>query len=268
MSALDERRGHRLRRYLDIVRLLAYREFAGRFRGNWSGGLTIVLLPLAMLLVYTFVFTRVIPVRLGTAETSGHYAFFLFSGLLVWNTFADSVSRSSGVFRGGAQFLRRPGFPKSALQVANVTASVYQFLAWLGVYAVARWWVEGDWPWTLWLTPLAVVPAAAIAAGVSLALGTLAVYVRDVEEVLPPVLAMTFFLSPILYPLEHLSEISPWLVQLNPIALVVSIVRDLSFVGRVPSLDLVGASVAWAAGALLVGSFLYRRLESQLGERA
>lgn len=258
--------GISLRRYVDVVRTLAAREFVGRYRGNLMGTINAVLIPLLFLATYTFVFSTLIPIRLPRATGTGDYAFFLLAGLLTWNLFAEPVGRSPRAFSGAPHFVRTALFPSSALVVASCVASLYQALVWLAVFAAATAAARGTVAPTLLLAPLGLLAALGLAAGLSLLIASLGVFVRDLGELVAPALTLAMFVSPVLYPAESIERVAPAMLAWNPAAPAVQIVRGLVLDGVLPAPGLVLTAGAWALAALAVGGLAYLRIRRWLGD--
>jgi ABC-type polysaccharide/polyol phosphate export permease len=101
-------------------------------------------------------------------------------------------------------------------------------------------------------------------AGFGLTLASLGVLIRDLSDLVPAALTLAFFLSPILYPTDVLTGVSPWLRTLNPMASHLTIVRGLLFDGVLPDAALLVEATLWTAASLAMGIALYRATRSSL----
>jgi lipopolysaccharide transport system permease protein len=250
---------------VEIVHTLAQRQFTGRYRGSLLGVLTAVLVPLCFLLGYTFVFSTLIPVRIRPEAARGDYAFFFFAGLVGWGLFSETLSRAPRLFSDQAHFVRKALFPVSALPVSATLTAFYHSLVWLVVFLVARFFTEGSLPATVALAPLLLVLLALLTAGMALAVAAFGAFVRDLSELIGPLLTIGLFVSPVLYPAERIASIAPWLVDLNPLAPLIESLRD-ALLGAMPALPTLAASLAWSLGVLIVGAFVHRRLRPALAD--
>jgi len=257
---------HAFRHYTGLALVLAEREFVAGFRGNWTGALTTFAVPLLMLLTYSFVFSTLIPVRIRPEQTRLDYAFFLFSGLVIWNGIVDVGTRAPRIFAESRHYTQRPQFPTSLLLVAPALAALYRALPWLVAYAVGHWVLLRPLPATAWLAPVALLWMLAMSIGISLALAALGAFIRDLGDLAPPLFTLLFFLSPILYPIESIEQVSPWVAAANPIAAGIELGRDLLFEGRMPTADLALRCGAAAAGALAIGILAHRWVRSRLAD--
>ncbi len=253
-----------VKRYLQLATALAGQEFPGAYRGNLTGALAAIAVPLAMLATYVFVFSRLIPVRIRPEQTTSDYALFLLSGLVVWNLIADVVVRSPRLFSAASHYVQRAGFPASLLVLAPCLASLYRSLPWLAAYAMAQLWLVGSLPWTLFVAPLVLFAASLIALGLALGLASLGAVLRDLGDAVPPVVTLAFFLSPVLYPATRLGEVSEWLLLLNPAASPIRIMQHVAYEGVVPDATLMLQLGLAATGSVALGWLFYRTVRGSL----
>src|SRR5512134_1993863 len=115
----------RLGRYRGLIQSLVARELKARYRGSVLGFFWSFFNPLLLLLVYTFVFNKVLQARSPHADP---YALFLFCGLLPWTWFATSLTESSGVLISGGNLIKKVLFPAEILPIVSVLANMVHFL--------------------------------------------------------------------------------------------------------------------------------------------
>lgn len=256
----------RLRRYVGLAMVLAAREFPGSYRGNATGALAAVVVPIAMLSVYSFVFSTVIPVRLESARFGPSYTLFLFSGLMVWNLFADVVIRGPRLFVGSSNYVRRPQFPVSILVVAPCVAGFYRSIPWFLAYTGAHWFVIGELSWWLLAIPPVLAVACVLTFGVALILASVGAFVRDVADFIQPIVTLLFFLSPVLYPASRIAEHADWVLLANPLAPILQAVRDLTFTHAFPEAPALMHMGVMTTGSLVVGLLIFRVARGSLAD--
>ena len=226
---------HRIRRYFGLALVLAAREFPGAYRGNATGAFAALAVPLAMLAVYSFVFSSLIPVRFEGSPTGAHYALFLFSGLIVWNLFADVVVRGPRLFVGSPNYIHRPQFPITLLVLAPCIAAFYRSIPWLLAYLATYWIVLGPPGWTIATAPAVLLAAGFFTFGATLLMASIGALIRDLGDFIQPAVTLLFFLSPILYPASTIAEKADWVVRINPLAPILELMRALAFDQAWPS---------------------------------
>ncbi len=113
-----------LTRYRGLIQSLVARELKARYRGSVLGFFWSFINPLLLLLIYTFVFTAVMPARF---EGIDKYAIFLFCGLLPWTWFSSSLLESANVLMAGGNLIKKVLFPAEVLPIVTVLANLVHF---------------------------------------------------------------------------------------------------------------------------------------------
>jgi lipopolysaccharide transport system permease protein len=255
-----------MRRYGEIVFTLAQRDFTSRFRGNWLGILGLVVVPLLFLTTYTFVFSTLMPVKIRPDASRTDYAFFFFAGLIGWTLFAESTARAPRLFTQHVHFVRKALFPVSALPAASALAAAYNAAIWLVVYAAVRLLHEGTLPLSVLAAPLLLVLLMLLATGIGLILAACGALARDWAELVAPLLAVGMFVTPVIYPAEHVAKVAPWLLTWNPLAAPIEALRGSLFDGRWPAPAEIGTTLLWTAAILACGVLVHRRVRPLLGD--
>lgn len=234
------------------------RELATRYLGSTSALLWAFLQPLLLLAVYHFVFTSVF-----RAGAFGGTSFLLFVAVALWPWIAasDALTRATTSIPSHGALIRKVAFPHELVVYASVAATFALHAAGYLVVLVAlaalgepvRF--EG----LLLAIPICAILALAVT-GIALALAALQVFVRDVEHVLSPLLAIFMYLTPILYPLALVPEgVRPW-VAANPFGWLLDRLRDGLLDGRIAPRWGDAVALAVAIALFLGGRWVFRRL--------
>jgi ABC-type polysaccharide/polyol phosphate export permease len=247
-----------LARMVALFRNFLAREVRGRYLGTRTGLAWALLQPLALLGVYYVVFTSIF--KVGSLGTPSFLAFVAI-GLWPWLAAQEALQRGTTSLAGYAGLIRKAAFPHETIVYASVAATLLlHFTGYLVVLGVLTAFGQPiHLAGLLVAIPLWLVLAIAVT-GLTLILASLQVFVRDVEHVLMPILMMTMYLTPILYPLTVVPEsMRPW-VAANPFAWLVTRFRDALLEGRLAFAfsDLVALAVALAL--LATGLWMFRRL--------
>lgn len=203
-------------RYRGFIFGSVKREFQSRYRNSLLGAAWTVLNPLAMIAVYTLIFSQVMQTRLPGVSGGFAYSIYLCAGSLTWGLFAEIVARSQTIFLENANLLKKISFPRLCLPVIMVMSAVTNFLIIYGLF-LAFLVLAGEWPgWVVF----GVLPVLAIqllfAIGLGMVLGVLNVFFRDVGQFFGIFTQFWFWLTPIVYPASILPEgLRPWM-GLNP----------------------------------------------------
>lgn len=229
-----------------LIQTSTKREVLGRYRGSALGLLWSFFNPLFMLVVYTFVFSVVFKARWNTGGNSKtEFALVLFSGLIVFNLFAECVNRAPGVILINANYVKKVVFPLEILPVVTLLSALFHGLISLSVWLLAYLVFFGLPHATVLYLPLVILPLFLLIMGLSWALSSLGVYLRDVSQFIGVITTVLMFLSPIFYPATALPEDYRHLLYLNPLTPIIEQTRDVLFWGKVP--DFFMLAIYWIA---------------------
>lgn len=221
----------------DLIRQFAVRYFLQRYRGTYLGVFWALLFPLAMLSVYTFVFNTIFAGRWSphADETRSQYAVVLFCGLTVYGMFSETVVRSCGLVLDNPTYVTKVVFPVEVLPVASLASTVMFSMFSLALVLIGTAVFFGTLHWTVLLLPLVLLPMLMIALGLAWFLASLAVFVRDVGNIVVLVVTqILFFATPIFYKPEQIPVSFRPVAMLNPLAHVVDGARRVVIFGEQP----------------------------------
>ena len=156
--------------------------------------------PLVMLALYTYVFSAILKVRVGSAEGTGNFAIYLFCGLLPWNAFAEGVNRSTGVILEHANLTKRTVFPSEILPIHPVVSGIFNQLVGLNVLLVALLVTAHPFSPLILILPLILLLQFGLTVGLARIVAGITVFVRDLGQVCGMVMTIRVFLTPIFYP--------------------------------------------------------------------
>jgi lipopolysaccharide transport system permease protein len=238
-----------------LVAQLTLREVAGRYRGSVFGLVWSFFHPLLMLAAYTFVFSVVFQARWGGGDSKFEFALVLFAGLMVYSLFAECLNRAPTLIISNVNYVKKVVFPLEILPYVALGSAMFHLLISLAVWSAAYIMMFGLPPLTALLFPLMLLPLLLFTLGLSWMLASLGVYVRDVTQIVGVLTSVLMFVTPIFYPLEMLPpDFREWLA-LNPLAPMVSWVRDVLMWGQAPDWTSFGlfliASIAVAWGGFM-----------------
>ena len=210
------------------------REFQSRYRNSLLGALWTILNPLAMILVYTVIFSQVMRARLPGVDDGLAYSIYLCAGLLTWGLFGEITTRSLTMFLENANLLKKLSFPRICLPLIVLLNACVNFAIILGLF-LGFLLISGRWPGVALLAlPALLLIQLLFAAGLGMVLGVLNVFFRDVGQFFGIALQFWFWLTPIVYPLSILPESIQGLVYLNPMTALMQAYQDLFLKGAWP----------------------------------
>ena len=210
------------------------REFQSKYRNSLLGAAWNVLNPLAMIVVYTVIFSQVMKARLPGVDSTFAYSIYLCAGIITWGLFAEITGRAQNIFLEHANLLKKLSFPRLCLPTVVVLNAGVNF-AIIFVLFSAFLLITGNFPgWAfLALIPLLVIQVA-FSIGLGITLGVLNVFFRDVGQLFGVVLQFWFWLTPIVYSRTILPESVRPLMELNPMAGLVGAYQTVLVNGQWP----------------------------------
>lgn len=223
----------------ELIMTLVKREVLGRYRGSVMGILWSFFNPVFMLTIYTFVFSVIFKARWsGGSDSRTEFALVLFAGLIVFNLVAECINRSPGLILGNINYVKKVIFPLEILPVVALGGALFHALIGLVVWLIAYYIFFGTPHLTILLTPLVILPLLFFILGMSWALASLGVFIRDVSQFVGMAVTVLMFLSPIFYPITAIPERFRFFIQLNPISPAIEQIRQVLFWGEVPNLEI------------------------------
>lgn len=239
-------------------------EFIARFARSRLGGLWMVIHPLAQVAIYALILSNVLAAKLPGIENKYAYALYMMAGILAWSLFAEIISRCLTLFIEQGNLMKKMSFPRITLPAIVVGSSLLNNLLLLTSVLVV-FALLGHVPnvQLFWLVPLTLA-VVALAVGIGLILGVLNVFVRDIGQVVPIVLQVWFWFTPIVYPIRIVPEELRSILEANPMFPIVSAYHDILVYGRAPDLQQVTIITAVALGLMLLGLFIFRRAAPEM----
>lgn len=219
-----------------LLSQLTRTEVHGRSKGSLLGLLWLVLTPMLLLAVYTFVFSRVLRTQWGaSSESTAAFASVLFVGLSVFNVFADILNRSARLVVDHANYVKRVVFPLELLVVVSCLATLYQFAVNMLVLLASLWLFSNGFPTTVFYLPLVLLPVVLLALGGAWFISSLGAYLRDIAPMVSLGITALLFLSPVFYPVEAMPQSLQAWYAFNPLALAIAQARGVLLWGVAPS---------------------------------
>lgn len=249
---------------LELLASLVRRDLEARYKGSLLGNMWPLLTQLSQLLIYIYVFSIVLKVKLslqGMPENNFTFGMWLFAGLLPWTAFSSGCLKASTSVIEQPNLVKKVVFPLSLLPLVPVLAAFIEsslgLMALIALIAASSNTVHS----TLLLLPLVWLPQLLLTAGLGYLGAGLTVFLRDIPQTVGVILNILFYLTPVCYPAQVIPESwREWVFWLNPMAAIAETYRDLILIGHIQHLaELATASVI----SLIIfysGLTIYRQL--------
>jgi lipopolysaccharide transport system permease protein len=252
----------------DLLITLVQRDLSARYKGSVLGNFWTLIQQLAQLLIYTYVFSIVLKVKLNqthlpASPLAGNnllFALWLFAGLIPWTAITGSLIPAASSVIAQPNLVKKVVFPLTLIPLVPImtafidsTIGLTMLIVTLGLFAQTL-------HWTILLLPLVWMPQLLLTAGIGYMVASLTVFLRDIPQTLGVSLNFLFYLTPIMYPQDLIPlPFRDWM-RWNPFAVLAELYRDLALWGSLQHgwewlyLWVISAIVFWA------GSWMYRRL--------
>ncbi|HKO01278.1 MAG TPA: ABC transporter permease, partial [Thermoanaerobaculia bacterium] len=243
--------------YRELLHILVWRDLKVRYRQTFLGVVWVVAQPLLTTLVFTLLFNRLAHISAGGAVP---YSLFVLVALVPWTFFSGGVTASSNSLIGNAHLISKVYFPRLIVPSASVLAGIVDMGVTLALVMAMLIFSHVPITASLALLPFAIILCAIFALGVGLWMSALNVEYRDVKVLVPFLLQLWMYATPVVYPLSVIPGRFRWIATLNPMTGIVELFRA----------SLLGASVSWSSVAYAVavtivitvgGAFYFRRME-------
>ncbi|MEJ5300840.1 MAG: ABC transporter permease [Thermodesulforhabdaceae bacterium] len=202
-----------------LITSLVKKDLVGRYTGSFLGFFWAILHPVVLVGIYYFVCSLVFRLSI----KSGAYGFFefLICGLIPWIAFSEGISRSCTAVVEQSYLVKKVFFPSEVLIPVAVISSMVQLVIGCGIFLIYLFIAKLDtlrnyW-WHLFLLPLPFIIQLSFSIGLGWIVGAVNVFWRDVGHVLPLLMTIWFYATPIVYPYDLLPEAFKHITQLNPL---------------------------------------------------
>jgi lipopolysaccharide transport system permease protein len=243
--------------YRELLYFLTKRDIKVRYKQTVLGGLWAIIQPAFTMIVFTLFFGR-----LAKMPSDGiPYPIFVYAGLLPWTYFANAVAASGNSLVGSANLITKVYFPRIMVPSSAALAGLLDFaiaVLFLAVLMIYYQFIPGV---GILLFPALVALTFICAVSVGLWLSAMNVQYRDIRYVIPFLIQIWLFVSPVIYPISLVNERFRWILALNPMGGVINAYRA-SLLGRQP-IDwlLLGISTFIVIALFLSGLYYFRRME-------
>ena len=253
--------------YRTLLWTLAWRDIRVRYRQSVLGIAWAMFIPLSMMLVFTFIFTRVVPLK-----TDMPYAIFAYCGLLPWQFFSASTTGAANSLVANRSLVTKIYFPAEVFPLSCIVASFVDFLVGsivlIGLiifYALTGYSITVG-P-TVFLVGLILMVQIIFTGGISFFLSMGNLFFRDVRYVYSVVVMLWMFASSVIYPMKTSNPNTQFILNLNPMTPILDAYRDVLLRGKLPDWGALGYSAFVAVTVFLVGWAIFFKMQYKFAEK-
>jgi lipopolysaccharide transport system permease protein len=248
--------------FRDLLLSLATRDLKLRYKQTALGVIWVVVQPLMAAGVFSFVFGKV--ARLPSDGVP--YLLFSFAGLLGWNLFSNTVTKCSGCLVGNSHLISKVFFPRLILPLSTSPSVLVDFAVAAGMMTVLMCLYGAGPGWGILLLPVLMTLLLMLALGIGLCTAALAVSYRDVQYIVPVIIQILLYASPIAYSVSAVPERLRAVYQLNPLSAPLEAFRASLLHTSWPSASSLASAAVISALVFLLGLYSFKRMERQFAD--
>ena len=210
------------------------REFQLKYRNSMLGALWMILNPLAMITVYTLIFSQIMQARLPGVSSVFAYSIYLCAGILTWGLFAEIITRSQNVFLEHANLIKKVSFPRMTLPLIIVLNALLNFFIIFGLFTFFLVITDTFPGWSYLVVFPVLMIQILFAVGLGITIGVLNVFFRDVGQLFGILMQFWFWLTPIVYPAGIVPDSIAVIFDYNPMYPFISAYQTILVKGDLP----------------------------------
>lgn len=211
---------------------LVKKDIEQRYKGSVLGVLWTIIVPILMLIIYTFIFSEIFQAK-WSMDTSDKYEFalVLFCGLTAFNMVSEVMNRSANLIASNTNYVKKVIFPLELLPVVITLSALFNCVISYLILIVAKLVLYHNVSATLYQSILAFIPLIVISIGVGYILSAIAVYLKDVGNIVSVLVMVLMYMSPVFFPLTSVPEKYKGICMVNPMTYIIENFRNTMIYG-------------------------------------
>lgn len=246
--------------YRELLKNNIKKDVGGKYKNSFLGVLWSFVNPLLQITVYAFVFQIILKSNIE------NYAVYLCCGLIPWQYFSSVVMRGAATVIDNGNIIKKVYFPREILPISLVSSEGVNFLISsliiLGFVIFSGIGLSIN---ILWYFVILVIQFI-VSIGIAFIVSSLSVYFRDFLHILGIIMQLLFYATPIVYSINSVPERFRLLVKLNPMSYLIESYRDIFYNKTMPNFQNLGIALGMGIVLLVVGYFIFKKLEKRFAE--
>jgi lipopolysaccharide transport system permease protein len=252
-------------RYRELFYFFTWRDIKVKYKQTVLGFLWAILQPLLMMLIFTLFFARALNIQ----NLDIPYPVFVFSGLIIWNFFSSALTNASNSMVNNAPIIKKIYFPRLIIPVSSILGSLFDFMmAFILFLILLIYYKTTPSIQALYYWPLGLLTTAIASLGLGSWLSALNVKYRDFRYVIPFLVQVLFFVTPVIYPTSLIDQ--DWiqyLIALSPMYAAIELFR-IPILDTLPNYTFILISISAGIIFLFIGLIYFRRTEDFFADLA
>lgn len=247
--------------YRELLKTNVKKEIRGRYKNSILGVMWSFLNPLLQLAVYSIIFGALL------AGGDPTYHIYICVALIPWTYFTTAITQSSFTIIGNADIIKKVYFPREILPISVVTSGAVNFVISTLMILFFVLLSGIGLSWYLLLYPVILLVQYVLLLGIGFIVSSITVYFRDLEHIIGIILLAAFYGTPIVYKLEQLPVYLQGVMKLNPMTHIINAYRDIFYYQQMPNMVNLGILFAISVALLIVGYFIFKKLQKGFAEQ-
>lgn len=253
-------------KYRKLIWDFVVRDYKSRFAGSSLGFLWNIINPLILIVIYAVIFTNVMGAKLQILGIVNkfNYSIFLCSGIVPWLAFAEVLSRSSGIYLENANLIKKMAFPEEILNVYVVVSASINFLITFTIYLIFLMIVKYPISWYMLLVIPIFILQMLFVGTLGLAVSSLAVFFRDILQMVNVLIQLWFWGTPIIYQMDAIPLSVRKIIMLNPMYYFIEAYHKVIMEGKLPDKFHIIMMLIIVFISTIIGSLTFKKLKSEI----
>ena len=246
--------------YRELLKTNVKKEIRGRYKNSILGVMWSFLNPLLQLAVYAVIFGALL------AGGDNTYHIYICVALIPWTYFTTAITQSAFTVIGNGDIIKKVYFPREILPISVVTSGAVNFM--ISTIIILAFVLVAGLGITKYilLYPVILLIQYILLLGIAFIVSSITVYFRDLEHIIGIILMAAFYGTPIVYKLEQLPPNLQMIMQLNPMTHLINAYRDIFYYQQMPNMKILGGLFVGAVILLIVGYFVFKKLQKGFAE--
>lgn len=243
-----------------LLKQLVKKDIQQKYQGSVLGILWSFLVPILMLVIYTFVFSEVFQAK-WDIDTSDKYEFalVLFCGLSAFNLVGEVMNRSTVLIASNTNYVKKVIFPLEMLPVVITLSSLFTCVISFAILIMAKLLLYHNVSKTLYMVFLMFIPLVILAVALSLIISAVSVYLKDIGNAISVIVTVLMYLSPVFFPLSAVPESFRGICEINPMTYIIENFRNVVLYGNSINWKFYGISCLVSLSLYWIGKAVFMR---------
>ena len=236
------------------------RDFKERYVGMGLGQFWFILHPMIMIAIYSIIFSGLMKMKNGIIDHSYTYSVYIVPGIIAWTAFSTIINRQHNIFTARAGLIKKISVPAYTYQLSIVITEMA--ILFLSMFLGILFLLLVDYPISfnfLWLIPIMILQVL-FSFGFGVILSLFSPFIKDLKVVVPIMLQLWFWMTPIIYMKEITTSKYPWILTYNPFYHYVHLYQDIFVYSKAPSMESLLTIFIISIVTILIAAYLYKKM--------